>query len=413
MDMLRARERILSALNHRETDRIPIDFGGHRSSGISAIAYAKLKRALGITSGDIYVYDMVQQLAIVEEPVLDRFAVDVVEMGRGFLTEDRDWKDWLLPDGTPCKIPYYVNVQKSGPDWLLLADDDTELGIQKAGCLYFEQTYFPLADRSIEDDDFADLAVQLGRTVWSTPSPGAHVALDEAGLIELAAGARALRASTDRAIVGLFGGNLFETPQMLYRMDNYLMYLGLYPEAVERLTAALCDIYLANLQKWLKAVGDSIDIVLFGDDLGGQNGPLISPDMYRRFYKPFHQRMWKRAKELADVKIMLHSCGCIEPFLDDLIEAGLDAVNPVQISCQGMDTAQLKTQYGDRLTFWGGGCDTHRVLTSGSPDEVRQHVAQQAEILAPGGGFVFQQVHNILANVPPENIVAMFEAIHP
>jgi len=200
---------------------------------------------------------------------------------------------------------------------------------------------------------------------------------------------------------------------MLYRMDNYLMYMGLYPEAVERLTMALCDIYLVNLEKWLKAVGDSIDIVLFGDDLGGQNGPLISPDMYRRFYKPFHQRMWQRVRELADVKIMLHCCGSIEPFLEDLIDAGLDAVNPVQISCQGMDTTQLKARYGDRLTFWGGGCDTHRILTSGTPNEVKQHVAQQVEILAPGGGFVFQQVHNILANVPPENIVAMFEAINP
>lgn len=406
------RDRIIDALNHRETDAIPIDFGGHRSSGIAAIAYAKLKQALGITTGDIYVYDMVQQLAIVEEPILDLFQVDVVEMGRGFLLEDRDWKDWVLPDGTPCKIPHYVNVEKRGRDWLLLAADGTELGIQKDGCLYFEQSYFPLAERSLEQDDFSDLAYQLGRNVWSTASPGAHLPMDEAGLAQLAAGAKALHASTGRAIVGLFGGNLFETPQMLYRMDNYLMYLGLYPDAVERLTAALCDIYLANLEKWLPAVGEAIDIVLFGDDLGGQNGPLISADMYRRFYKPFHKKMWQRAKELADVKVMLHCCGGIEPFLDDLIDAGLDAVNPVQISCRGMDSQQLKTTYGDRLTFWGGGCDTHEVLRSGSPEAIRRHVRQQCDIFRRGGGFVFQQVHNILANVAPESIQAMFEAVN-
>jgi len=409
---MKARERVLAALNHQEPDRVPVDFSGHRSSGISAVAYAGLKRALGITSGDIYVYDMVQQLAIVEEPVLQAFGVDVVEMGRGFLLNDEDWQNWVLPDGTPCKIPAYVRVEKQGADWYILAEDGTELGVQKQGCLYFEQSYFPLEERAIQDDDFSDLAYQLGRTVWSTPSPGAHLALDHAGLAQLAAGARALRASTDRAIIGLFGGNLFEIPQMLFRMDKYLMYMGLYPEAVERLSEALCTIYLERLEKWLGAVGESIDIVLFGDDLGGQQGPLISVDMYKQFYKPYHRRMWQRAKALADVKVMLHCCGSIEPFLADLIEAGVDTVNPVQISCQDMEAQKLKAAYGDRLCFWGGGCDTHRVLQKGTPKEIRQHVQEQVAVLSPGGGFVFQQVHNVMANVPAENIIAMFEAVY-
>jgi len=411
---MRSRERVLAALNHQEPDRVPIDFGGHRSSGIMAIAYARLKEALGITAGNVYVYDMVQQLAIVEEPVLDALGVDVVEMGRGFLTADHEWKEWVLPDGTPCKIPGYVNLERQGEDWILLSDDARELAIQKQGCLYFEQTYFPLLDRSVRDDDFSDLEEYLPYTMWTgAPTPGAHLPLDGDGLARMAQRASALRESTDRAIVGLFGGNLFELPQFLYRMDNYLSYMALYPDAIHRLSEKLYEIHLQNLEKWLGAVGAYIDIILFGDDLGSQNGPLISPEMYREYYKPHHRKLWNRAKELSDVKVMLHSCGGIEPLLGDLIEAGLDATNPVQITSRDMEAQLLKDRYGDRLCFWGGGCDTREVLPNGTPADVDRHVREQIEILSPGGGFVFQQVHNVMANVPPENTLTMFGAVRP
>jgi uroporphyrinogen decarboxylase len=162
----------------------------------------------------------------------------------------------------------------------------------------------------------------------------------------------------------------------------------------------------------LGAVGPHIDIVQFGDDLGGQGGPLLSPDMYRRFYKPFHRRLWERTKELADVKVMLHCCGGVRELLPDLIDAGLDAINPVQINARGMETAGLKRDFGRDIVLWGGGCDTRDVLPHGTADEVRQHVSAQVKALRPGGGFVFQQVHNILADVPPENIAAMFESVH-
>ena len=411
---MNSRERVLTALNHSEPDRVPVDFGAHRSSGIMAIAYAKLREALGITPGNVYVYDMVQQLAVVEEPVLDALGIDVVEMGRGFLTEDSEWKDWVLPNGTPCKIPYYVNVERKDEDWILLADDGRELAVQKQGCLYFEQTHFPLLDRSIKDGDFSDLEEQLPYTMWTgVPTPGAHLPLDEEGLACITQQARALRQSTDRAIVGLFGGNLFELPQFLYRMDNYLSYMALYPDAIHRLSERLSEIHLQNLEKWLGSVGPYIDVILFGDDLGSQNGPLISPEMYREYYHRHHRRLWQRAKELADVKVMLHSCGGIEPLLEDLITAGLDATNPVQTTCRGMDTRALKETYGDRLSFWGGGCDTQEVLPRGTPEDVTRHVMQQVDVLSPDGGFVFQQVHNIMANVPPENVLAMFRAVNP
>jgi uroporphyrinogen decarboxylase len=399
-------------LAHRQPDRVPIDLGAHRSSGVAAIAYAKLKEALGITTGDIYVYDMVQQLAIVEREVLDAVGADVIELGRGFMLDEDDWQPWVLPDGTRCKIPAFINLERRGDAEYLLSDDGVDLAIRKEGMLYFEQIHWPWLEQSIEVDNLSELEDALTYTMWTgIPTPGGHIPLTEEGLAELAAGAKALRASTDRAIMGLFGGNFFEVPQFLYRMDNYLLYMGLYPEACQRLSQALCDFYMPRLEAWLGAVGPYIDVMLFGDDLGGQNGPLMSPDMYRRYYKPWHSKLWKRAKELAPhVNIHLHSCGGIEPLLDDLIEAGLESANPVQITSKGMDPLHLKATYGDRFTFWGGGCDTRHVLPHGTTDEIREHVQGQIDILAPGGGFVFQQVHNILADVPPENVLAMLEA---
>ncbi len=221
---------------------------------------------------------------------------------------------------------------------------------------------------------------------------------------------RATPARTGRAIIGLFGGNLLETGQFLYRNDVFFMLLAGNPRRAHEFLDRLLEIHLANLERFLAAVGPYIDIILFGDDLGMQNGPQISPAMYREFFKPRHAKMWRRAKELAPVKVMLHCCGGVRPLLADLIEAGLDAINPVQISCAGMDARELKRDFGNRLTLWGGGCDTRYVLSHATAAEVREHVRGQVSILAPGGGFVFQQVHNILADVPPENVIAMFDA---
>jgi uroporphyrinogen decarboxylase len=404
------RERVLAAIEHRPVDRVPIDFGGHRSSGIMAIAYARLKAHLGITTGDVYVYDVIQQLAVVEPAVLDALEVDTVEMGRGFCREAADWKDWTLPDGTPCKVPAYVRMERRGDDWYLLSKRGTPVGVQKKGCLYFDQIHFPLAERAIQDDDFSGLEAALDEVMWSIPHPGAHLALDAAGLAEMSRRAAALRASTGRAIVALFGGNLFEMGQMLYGMERYLAELALNPEHCVRLSEALTRLHLSRLDEWLGAIGPHVDVVLFGDDLGGQGGLLISPATYRRVFAPFHRKMWRRAKELAGVKVQLHSCGGIEPLLGDFVEQGLDAVNPVQTSAKGMDPATLKARHGDRICFWGGGCDTHRLLPHGTPGEVAAHVRERGAVMARGSGFVFQQVHNVMADVPPQNVVAMLRA---
>jgi uroporphyrinogen decarboxylase len=410
---MNSRERVIAAINHEPVDRVPIDFGGHRSSGIMAMAYARLKQYLGITSGDIYVYDMPQQLAIVEPEILDLFGVDTIEMGRGFLIGDDDWKEWVLPDGTPCKIPKYIQIEERSGDWYLLAKDGRDLAVQKKGSPFMEHIHFPMADRDFEHDNFRDLAKQFNYSMWTgVATPGGHLALDDEGLQELAAGARKLRESTDRAIIGLFGGNMFEIPQYMFQMDKYFTYMGLYPEAVIRLSEKLFELHLNNLEKWLAAVGPYIDVILFGDDLGTQVGPFMSNVMFRQYYKPYQQKLWKRTKELADVKIMLHSCGGIEPLLNDLIDTGLDAVNPVQISCNGMDPKYLKKKYGSRICFWGGGCDTRDILPLQTLGEVTAHVRKQVEIMRQGSGFVFQQVHNIMTDIQPENIMALFNAVN-
>ena len=250
------------ALDHHQPDRVPIDLGAHRSSGIAAIAYAKLKEALGITSGDVYVYDMVQQLAIVEPEVLDAAGADVVELGRGFMLQESDWQPWVLPDGTPCKIPAFIHLERRGDAEYLLSEDGVDLAICKAGMLYFEQIHWPWLDRNIDQQDFSDLEEALAYTMWTgIPTPGAHIPLSEEGLVELTAGAKAFRASTDRAIMGLFGGNFFEIPQFLYRMDNYLLYMGLYPEACQRLSQALYEFHLPRLEAWLGAVGPYLSLI--------------------------------------------------------------------------------------------------------------------------------------------------------
>ena len=400
------RQRVLDAINHVQPDRVPVDFGGYRSSGIMAIAYRKLRDHLALPPRPIRVYDIVQQLAIIDDDVLERFGVDTIELGRGFCNDEGNWKPWQLPDGSECLIPSWVDVRKRGDDWLLYSSTGRAIGIQKAGSLYFEAIHWPYLEGVPED--LSSLPKVMPDVIWSTPSPPGPGADDPA---LFAAGARALRGRTDRAILGLFGGNLMEWGQFLCRNDNFYVLLAAEPKTAHRLLDRLVEIHLAALERFLGTVGQYIDIILFGDDLGMQTGPQISPAMYREFFKPRHAVLWGRAKQLADVKVKLHCCGGIRPLLDDLIEAGLDAINPVQTSCAGMEPRQLKADFGDRLCLWGGGCDTQSVLPKATQQEVRRHVLERLEIFSPGGGFVFQQVHNVMADVPPENITAMFDAV--
>jgi uroporphyrinogen decarboxylase len=370
------------------------------------LAYARVRRALGLKDVLLRIYDPVQQLAVVDDDVLDIFGVDTVELGRGFARNDVDWATWTLADGTACSIPVWALPERGEGEWLIRNPKGLSLGRMPDGGYYFDQCHWPLLDAP----DDRPLADAMRDSLWSAAaSPPGPLAEDVEALV---AGARGLRERTDRAILGLFGGNLFEAGQFLYRMDRFLEMLAGEPAQVHAFLDRLLEFHLANLERFLGAVGPYIDVIVFGDDLGGQNAPLLSPRMYREFFKPRHSQLWRRAKQLANVKVMLHCCGAVRPLLPDLIDAGIDAINPVQISCRGMDAAELKRDFGSELTLWGGGCDTQSMLPTASAEEVRQHVQRQVDILAPGGGFVFQAVHNIQTNVPAENILAMFEAVN-
>jgi uroporphyrinogen decarboxylase len=402
-----SRERVLAALNHRQPDRVPIDLSGHRSSGIAAIAYARLRKHLRLPEKPPRIYDPVQQLAIVDRDVLDLFGADTLELGRGFALEHDVWVDWVLPDGTPCQMLAWAKPERGDGAWLMRSPSGNVLGRMPDGALYFEQSYFPFA----QEGGPATIPEAIDECMWTARrAPPGPLADGPEGLRRLAEGARALRASTDRAIIGLFGGNLFELGQFLYRNDNFLMLLAAEPAQAHHFLDQVVEIHLASLERFLGAVGEYIDVINFGDDLGMQTGPFMSRKMYREFFQPRHSILWNRAKQLANVKVMLHCCGGIRELIPDLIEAGLDAVNPVQTSCRGMDPAGLKADFGQDLVFWGGGCDTQTALASDKPEALKEHVRERVRIMAPGGGFVFQQVHNIMANVPPENIVAMYEA---
>lgn len=406
-----SRARLLAALAHREPDRVPVDLGATPSSGISAIAYGNLKRHLGFAHGQNRVYDVVQQLAEPEEEILDRFHVDVVDLGRSFNTRATDWQPVTLFNGSPAAYPRWFNPEPTDEGgWRARASDGVEIAIQLKEMNFFDQTCYPW----LEDypSDFSGLRAAMGKIHWAAL---AHSPWDHAGEPDfwekLRANALALREHTDRAIIVVVGCNLFEWGTFLRRIDNFLMDLIAEPERVQGLLDALMEVHLATLEKVCRAVGDIADVCRFGDDLGTDTGPFMSPATYRQFFKPRHARLCDYVHRHSGMRSFLHSCGSIYALLPDLIAAGFDVINPVQTSCRDMEPARLKREFGRDITFWGGGADTRALLNHGTPADVRRDVLERLAIFAPGGGFVFNTIHNILPDVPPQNIVAMFDAV--
>lgn len=397
MSVVSSRDRVLAALRHQEPDRVPIDLGGMRSTGIQAIAYNRLKAHLGIEDGQTMMYDIMQQLAQPEMSIVERFHIDAVPLPRAVIGLDPirpRWKSWTLPDGSPALVPDGLEQLPREDGGFEIRDDAGQLLYRMpAGGLYYEPVYHPLAEATTVAEIEA----------WEPPS------ISDLELEWLAAEARQLRASTDKAILGLTGVNLYERAQSARGWQRFMEDLAGQPVLAEALLRRLADCACDVLARYLDAVGEFIDIVQVGDDLGTQAGPQLSPRMYRRLVKPYQQQVWQFIKARSGLPVFLHCCGGVYPLIPDLIEAGVDILNPVQISAAGMDPARLKREFGRDLVFWGGGADTQHILPHATPGEVADHVRRQIDILAPGGGFVFNQVHNIQANVPPENIVAMFD----
>ncbi|HOP12182.1 MAG TPA: uroporphyrinogen decarboxylase family protein [Oscillospiraceae bacterium] len=407
-----SRERILTSVEHREPDRVPLDLGSTPSSGISAIAYNNLKKYLNIETGHTRIYDVVQQLAQPEDNLIDKFGVDVLDIGRAFNTEDGDWYDMHLSDGGKAQYPVWFRPTTMPDGSQIVLDEDGDKIAQKPPSgTFFDQTCFPYIDGY--PADYKNLGKAMNKVLWQKL---AHSPWDNAAAPDfyekLREKALYLRQTTDKALMIVCGCNLFEWGTFLRRMDNFLVDLILEPDEVERLLDALMERHLAALEKVCAAVGDVVDILRFGDDLGTNDGPFMNPEIYRKFFKPRHTMLCNYVHKHSGMKTFLHSCGSLRALMPDLIEAGYDILNPVQTTARGMDPAELKREFGKDITFWGGGCNTRWILNRATPQEVYDYVSRMLDIFIPGGGYVFNTEHNIMPDVPPENILAMYKAVH-
>ncbi len=407
-----SRERILAAIGHRQPDRVPIDMSATPSSGISAIAYSNLVRYLGRPELPVQIYDVVQQLAQPDDSVLDLFGVDVLDIGRTFNDRPSDWKPVKMVNGAEAFYPVWFNPQKQPDGSYLTFDDDGKRVLSKmpVGATFFDQTYFPYINGY--PDDYSGLDAEMHRIMWARD---AHSPWDHAGEPDfwqkLRENTLKLRQSTDKALLVVCGCNLFEWGTFLRRLDNFLMDLMCDPYNVEKLLDQLMIRHLATLEKVCNAVGDIVDIIRFGDDLGMMQGPFMEPDIYRDLFKPRHKILCDYVKSHSSMHTFIHSCGSISLLMPHMIEAGIEIFNPVQTNAFGMEPRFLKKEFGNDCTFWGGGIETAGMLNNGTPEQIRNQVLERLGIFSEGGGYVFNTVHNILPDVPPQNIMAMFGAI--
>jgi uroporphyrinogen decarboxylase len=365
------------ALNHKEPDRIPIDLGGSICSSIHKSAYVELKKYLGMDLEEIKMADYVQQLPYLDEALLERF--------------DVDFRMVQLPAATAAD----VDIFEEGDYYAFIDRWGSKLHMPKEGGLYFDWVDFPIKETTMR---------ALDNYTRPQPDPPEYNA-------QLREQARQLYQETDYALVGsaVIGGGIFEQPARTMGLENFFIALVSEPQFADRLMGQITDIYIESCHNYLEQVGEYLQVFTYWDDVCGQNGWLIAPDVYRKMVKPKQRRLLEAIRRNTEAKIYYHSCGAVFDLIPDLIELGFDILNPVQVSARGMDTRRLKKEYGQDIVFWGGGVDTQHVLPFGRPEEVADEVKRRIDDLAPDGGFVFATVHNIQALVPPENIVAAFE----
>jgi len=371
------RERVMLALNHKQSDRIPIDLGGTICSSIHKNAYIALKKHLGMEVEELRMLDYVQQLPYLDEALLERFGVD--------------FRMVQLPAATAPD----VNIFDDGDYYAFIDRWGSRLHKPKDGGLYFDWVDFPIKEATME---------ALDNYTWPKPDPPEVNA-------RLREQAKHLYENTDYALVGsaVIGGGIFEQPARTMGLENFLIALVKEPKFADRMMGQITEIYIESCHNYLEQVGPYLQVFTYWDDVCGQDGWLISPDIYRQRIKPKQRRLLEAIKSKTDAKVYYHCCGAAYDLIPDLIELGFDILNPVQVSARGMDTRRLKKEYGQDIVFWGGGVDTQHVLPFGTPEEVAGEVRRRIDDLAPGGGFVFAAVHNIQALVPPENIVTVFE----
>jgi len=379
-ETMTSRQRLLAALNHQVPDRVPIDLGGNQT-GIHKFAYRALIDHLGIEA-PVEIMDSVQQLARPCQAVLERFHVDTRYISA------------KAPDGFHGEIE---RNRRGGRLWHDLRDEfGVVWSMPDDHPYYMDISHHPLAEKTI-----ADLA--------DYPFPKGDDPSRFDGLRERAS---AIRNDTPYAVVGGISGVVYETCWYMRGLERWLMDLVTDPEFCAALLDRVLRFWLDWFRLFLDEVGDLIDVIMIGDDLAGQTGPLFRPEIYRSLVKPRQKRLVQYIRSRSRAKIWYHTCGSCIPFIPDLLDNGVDVLNPMQIGAKDMDPAALKASFGDRMAFWGGAIDAQHVLPTASPETVREHVRGSIEAWKPGGGYVFNNVHNIQAGVPAENIVALFDAAY-
>lgn len=376
---MNSRERLLAALDHREPDRVPLDLGSTQVTGIHVVAYRNLRAHLGLPPVEPLLCDVIQQLALPDDDVIEQLGVDV----RGlFPLNSHNWN---------------VTDVDAGDAW----EYTDEWGIThrriKPDGLYYSAVKHPLAgDVSVQD-------VQA----YAWPDTG-----DPRRIAGLAEQAIEYRAQGKAVMVkGVLAG-IFEMAQRVRGMEACLMDMASNEALAGAVLDKMTELKLAFWEMALPRLAGAVDVISEADDYGTQASQLISPRMFRKLVKPRLKVLFQRIKQLApEARLFLHSCGNVRPLLPDFIELGVDILNPVHTRAAGMEPVALKRDFGKDITFWGGGVDTQDVLPHGTPQQVRDDVWRNVEALAPGGGFVFNTVHNIQADVPPENIAAMLKAL--
>jgi uroporphyrinogen decarboxylase len=375
-----SRERVLRALNHQVPDRVPIDLGGNQT-GIHKIAYQNLIDRLGLRE-EIEIMDLVQQLARPSEAVLERLRVDT---------------RYVFAGGAESFKGGVVRRERGGRFWQDFTDEfGVTWSMPEDRPYYFDISHSPLAGMSLEEIK-----------AWPFPKGG-----DPSRFAGLRERALRLRKETPYAVVSGISGVVYEICWYMRGLETLMMDLIQQPGVVEAIIDRTLRFWLDWFDLFLKEVGDLVDVVMIGDDLAGQNGPLFSPKLYRSIVKPRQKRLVQFIRSRTQARIWYHTCGSVFEYIQDLADNGVDILNPVQVSARGMDPARLKAAFGERMVFWGGGVDSQKILPFASPAQVREDVRRNLEAFKPGGGYVFNNVHNIQADVPADNILAMYDAAY-
>lgn len=392
---MNSRDRVKLAINHQQPDRVPIDLGGTRQSGIAAAAYHWLKQRLDVRS-PTRVFDVFQMLAEVERPIRERFGVDVMGLYRSavaFGIRNENWQPWQLFDGIPVETPGgFDPVLEPGGDLVLLRHGQP-IARMPAGGFYFDRLEVYPGAAHVDLQTFHPPLVTDEECEYYRSQVEAIYQNSDLAIV-------APLGPPYELFFGLGGGNF----------EAWIVTFATEADYVAELYEILVAAWLSNLRRFVDAVGNRVQVLQFCDDFGTQQAPFLSVKMFRERLLPFYKRGLDWIHQHTDMKVMLHSDGAIYPLIPSLIEMGVDILNPVQTSAHDMDPVRLKAEFGDRLTFWGGSLDCQQTLPFGAPQDVAREVAAHVQTLKPGGGYVFAPVHNIQAGVPPENIIAMFDA---